>query len=505
MQKIAAIDAGSNAIRLVVADLDDRWQVQPLESIRIPVRLGQDVFTNGILQENTIQQAMEAFVQFRHIVDDFGVSRIKAVATAAVREAQNSALLIDRIARVSGIELEVINGEEEARLVHLAVASIFDLAGKNALLVDIGGGSVEITLTRGNNIFSTNSYAMGTVRLLQKLDWNAYARNPAAFGLLVREYVESASHHLREDIGDTRIQLCVGTGGNVEEIGKLRQRLFKHDDDRMVSVAELEKLVERLSRMNYAERIRKLNLRPDRADVILPAMTVLKLVAQLAGVEEVLIPSVGLKNGILLDMAANMEHELVLPRREQVLESTVRIGRKYRFDQDHANTVARLAMRLFDQAEKIHLLDGEERLLLEIAAQLHDVGHFISTVDHDQHGEYILRANHVIGLSERQQEMVAMIVRYHRKGFPYLDGQSESELPQKDRRVVMMLCALLRLADGMDASHTQRVSDVVIEERPNGWTLRLVGKGDLTLEKWSVSKRSALFTDVFGFPLEVTG
>jgi exopolyphosphatase/guanosine-5'-triphosphate,3'-diphosphate pyrophosphatase len=505
MQKIAAIDTGSNAIRLVVADLDDQWQVQPIENLRTPVRLGQDAFTNGILQEVTLQAAVDAFVQFRRIADDFGVSRIKAVATAAVREAQNSAILIDRIARASGIELEVISGEEEARLIYQAVVAAVNLEGKNALLVDIGGGSVEITLTRGTNILSTNSYAMGTVRLLQRLDWNAYSKNPMAFGLLVREYVETVSRRIRREIGDEKIDLCIGTGGNVEEIGKLRQRLFKRENDRLVRVDELEKLVDRLSHMSYQDRIRKLGLRPDRADVILPATTVLKLVASLAGVDEVMIPNIGLKNGLLLDMAVSMAQEIRLPKPDQVQASTIRLGKKYQFDQEHATFVAMMSLRLFDQCVKVHRLDGEERLVLESAAMLHDVGHFISTIDHDKHGQYILQANHLIGLSERQQEMVAAVVRFHRKGTPFLDGQVETTLSQKDRRVVLMLTAILRLADGMDAGHNQHITDVQLIERSNGWSLKLLGKGDLALDKWSVSKRSSLFQDVFGIPLEING
>jgi exopolyphosphatase/guanosine-5'-triphosphate,3'-diphosphate pyrophosphatase len=503
MQRIAAIDTGSNAIRLVVADLDENGQVQPIDNLRIPVRLGRDAFKEGILQEGTMQQAIEAFRQFRKVIDDFGVARVKAVATSAMREAQNGPILIDRIARASGIELEIINGEEEARLVHQAVTAVMDLADKNALLIDIGGGSIEITLTRGNNILSVNSYPMGTVRLLQKLEWNQTSRNPIEFGQLVQEYVDAAAKRIRQEVGEERIDLCIGTGGNVEEIGKLRQRLFKKENDRAVRVDEMEKMIDRLSRMTFQERMRKFNLRPDRADVILPALTVLRLVAQISDVEEIQIPNVGLKNGLLIDMALNASQENPLPDHEQVVDSAIRLGKKYAFDVDHAAVVMRLSLRLFDQLQKYHRLDQEERMELEIAAILHDVGHFISTIDHDQHGYYILQANHLVGLTERQQMIIASIVRYHRRGTPFYDGLIETKLVQKDRRIVMILTSILRLADEMDASHTQRVMDVLVSTTPDKTVLRLVGKGDLTLEKWAVSKRSSLFTDLFGNSLEI--
>jgi exopolyphosphatase / guanosine-5'-triphosphate,3'-diphosphate pyrophosphatase len=503
VQKIAAIDAGSNALRLVVANLDDTWQVELLENIRNPVRLGQDIFSNNIFEESTIQQTVDAFIQFRRIIDDFGVSRLRAVATSAVREAQNGEILIDRIARASGINLEVISGEDEANLIQLAVSNVLDLGEKRAVLVDIGGGSVEVTVTKGKNIISTNSLNLGTVRLLQRLNGEGGEQSQRRFILLLREYTESARRRIEQLIGKEKFDMCVGTGGNVEEIGELRQKLLTRDSDRFVTVDELDELIEMLDRLSVQERIQQLNMRPDRADVILPASLVLRLVADIAGVKEVIIPYVGLKNGVLLEMARSMAQEMKLPNRFQVWESAMRIGRKYQFDFDHASRISKLAARLFDQAVKIHLLNGEERLILEIGALLHDSGHFINTVDHDKHGYYILKANHIIGLSERQQEMVASLVLFHRKGIPYRDEGISPTLSQKDRLIVTKLCAFLRLADAMDASHTQRVIDAILNQVNSAWHIRLVGKEDLTLEKWSVMKRRNLFQDIFGVSLEV--
>lgn len=503
MQKIAAIDAGSNALRLVVASLDDAWHVEPLETIRTPVRLGQDVFSKNFFQETTIEQAVDAFIQFRRIIDDFGVSRLRAVATSAVREAENSEILIDRIARASGIDLEVIKGEDEARLIHLAVADTLDMGEKRAVLVDIGGGSVEVTVTKGNKIISTNSLNLGTVRLLQRLNGEAGLQSPQRSGLFLREYTESARRRIEQQIGSEKFDLYIGTGGNIEEIGKLRPKLFKGDNDRSVSVGELDKLIDQLDQMSIQERIERLNMRPDRADVILPACLVLRLVAEIAGVEEILIPYVGLKNGLLLEMAQNMAQEKQLPDRDQVWESAMRIGRKYQFDLEHGSQISKLASRLFDQAEKLHHLNGEERLILEIGALLHDIGHFINTVDHDKHGYYLLKANHIIGLSERQQEMVASLVQFHRKGLPYRDETASTTLSQKDRLIVTKICAFLRLADALDVSHTQHVTDVILSQRNSDWSIRIVGPDDLTLEKWSVMKRGVLFQDIFGVSMNV--
>src|SRR5450759_3568144 len=170
MLNIAAIDVGSNALRMTVGEVDDSWAVKAIENIRIPVRLGQDVFTGGTLEETSMQHTEDAFRRFQRVAKYFDVSRLRAVATSAMREAGNSHLLVDRIFSVSGIQVDIIESDEEARLIHLAVADSLDIKNKRTLVMDIGGGSVEVTLSTGNNIVFTSSYNIGAVRLLKILE-----------------------------------------------------------------------------------------------------------------------------------------------------------------------------------------------------------------------------------------------------------------------------------------------------------------------------------------------
>ena len=503
-QKIAAIDAGSNALRLIVGNVNDSWQVETVENVRLPVRLGRDAFSNGMLQERTIQQAVNAFMHFQRVAESFGVVKIRAVATSAMREAGNSDILIDRIKRTSGIEVEIIGGAEEARLIHLAVTKAVKLKGKRAVLIDIGGGSVEVTVSENENITSVESYNMGTVRLLQKLDGAPHGPGKTQpFGLMVREYAEAARRRIDREFGAERVNVCVGTGGNVEELGRLRQRLFKEADGSLITLHELDELIQTLGTLSVKERIRKFNLQPDRADVILPAAIVLQMIAREAHVRQVEIPRVGLKDGVLLELADQLRTGPHAPRYEQVWESAMQLGRKYGFDADHAVLIARLAGSLFDQSRALHDLGEEERLLLEVGSLLHDIGHFINTIDHDKHGYYILQANPLIGLNEHQQEIVANIVRYHRRSIPASDDSTFKSLPSSDRIKVMKLSALLRLADGMDVSHAGHVLSASLEEGRKGWTMRLRGKGDLMIEKWALDKRRGLFEETFGVPLEI--
>jgi exopolyphosphatase/guanosine-5'-triphosphate,3'-diphosphate pyrophosphatase len=365
---------------------------------------------------------------------------------------------------------------------------------------------VEVTLSENQKIISTESYNMGTVRLLTKL--NGSKKQTASnqpFSLLVREYVRAARRRIDRELGGEKIHLCIGTGGNVEEMGKLRQRLFKKSSDNVITLAELQELIEKLSSMSLSARMRKLDLKPDRADVILPAAVVLQLIANEARVREIQIPNVGLKDGILIEMAEELARDPRprLLRMEQVWEAAVRLGDKYQLDMEHAALISKLSGQLFDQTRDLHRLDEGYKLLLQVGSLLHDIGHFVNPIDHDKHGYYILKHNPLIGLNEHQQEIVANLVRYHRKDFPSLEDANFKALAQKDRLIVTKLSALLRLADVMDMSHNGRVTQVELQQKKKTWTLTLRGKGDLMLAKWALNKRRALFEEVFGVGLAV--
>jgi exopolyphosphatase/guanosine-5'-triphosphate,3'-diphosphate pyrophosphatase len=499
VKNIAAIDAGSNGIRLAVARLGPDGLVQVLSSSRAPVRLGADAFAHGQITESTMQAATDAFVRFQKVTADLMVTHLRAVATSALREARNSDVLVDRIARETGIQVEIISGEEESRLIHQAVTRVVDLRGRRAMLIDIGGGSVEVTLTEGENIVSSESYRMGTVRLLQK--FGAEGRSWSAFNRMVKEYAGATRRRLDHEIGRQGVELCIGTGGNIEEMGELAKKLFRRDSARLITLKDLAELTELLGGMTAGERATRFNLRPDRADVIMPACFVLQSLAKTAGVREVLIPGVGLKDGILWDLAAQASPQP--PRREQVWSSAVHLGEKYDLDVEHGQVVADLAMQVFDQTVSLHGLGAEDRLVLEVAALLHDIGYFVNAIDHDRHGHYLLVNSFLFGLSERQQAVVANIVRYHRKTAPTLEHGHFKALPPRDRLLVNKLCALLRLADGIDTGHAGRVRRVGLQGARSRWTLTIEGEGDLALEKWTLTKRRALFQDVFGVELAI--
>ena len=500
MTRIAAIDVGSNAMRMVIGEMNELWQVKTLENIRLPVRLGQDVFGKGVLEEPTLQHTEEAFLYFKRMAENYGVQKLRAVATSAAREAANRDLLVERVFQTSAIELEVISSEEEARLIHQAVVHELNLKSKRALLIDIGGGSIEVTISTGQNIVSTESYNMGTVRLLEK--WNTNASPKHHLAKMVREYADTARHRLDREIGAGKIQICAATGGNVEEIGRLRRKLFKADSDRLVMLDELKRLIERLDDMSYEERITRMKLRPDRADVILPASIVLYTIASEAGVEQIAIPHVGLKDGILLDIAEALSRCPQPHRKEQAWESALHLGRKYQFEESHARLTAMLVKRLFEQTKPLHNIDDSNLLLLEVAALLHDIGHFINPTDHEKQGYHLLNAHRLLGLTTYEQKIIASLVLLHRPKKSWLEEGLKCLSP-KDHILVLKLSALVRLADAMDISHAGSVTDAIVSTTDSGWSIQLLGRSDMMLAKWALAKHKSLFEEVFGVALKV--
>ena len=305
MTRVAAIDAGSNAIRFVVADFDTPSSYSVVHRIREPIRLGHRVFTQGGLDDDTMDRAAEAFRVFRREIDALGVERFRAVATSATREAANRDRFLDRILAESGITLEPITGREEARLVHLAVGNRVDLSQGRWILVDLGGGSVEVSLVDDTGILWSESYRVGTVRLLETLD--------AAEGCH-----DSLLAWVRRQLGPLTIPppeaypgptAFAATGGNIEAIARLALSYMDPLKLAILSMKRLDAVIHLLSAMTVPERLHELRLRPDRADVILPAALVYRHFADEAGAGQIVVPSVGVKEGVLLDVAEGVGAE----------------------------------------------------------------------------------------------------------------------------------------------------------------------------------------------------
>jgi len=495
MRPLAAIDIGSNAIRLAVGELDGDGRLKLIQDAREAIRLGQDVFGGGAITELTLARLIESFDRFKKIISDYNVEHLRAVGTSALREARNQREVIRAVAERTGIKIEIIRGEEEAELIHLAVSERVELEDKLALLIDIGGGSVEVTLVDHGSIVRTESAPMGTVRLLKLLEQK---KNPGkVLNRLIRDYAQGIRQQIAQELDHRALEISVGTGGNIDALGELRGKLIDKKDNSFVTKDELTIIAERLQALSYEERISELELRPDRADVIFPAVTVLLGVLQQAGVDRLEIPHVGLKEGVLLEMLNDSAAKKRKNRKRQLLSFAKELGRKYDYHEQHAHAVAKLSLTLFDQLREYHRLGEEYRTLLELAALLHDIGQFISYNGHHKHSAYLILSCSFVGLNEREQNLVAAIARYHRKSAPKEEHPEFARLDERDKQPLSALAGMLRVADALDREHASLVTGLTLEWRDKEIRLKIDGSGELLLERWAVEKKSKLFEEFF--------
>jgi exopolyphosphatase / guanosine-5'-triphosphate,3'-diphosphate pyrophosphatase len=295
----AAIDIGSNAIRMMIADYTP-FGLKTVKKYRIPIRLGADVFSEGRITGKNLRASARAFEKFKRINLKLGVQKIRAVGTSALREAKNKTAFVEFMRRKANIKVEVIDGIEEAQLIFQAIRQQVDLENHNCLLIDIGGGSVELTICQNGLLTATQSFPFGTVRTLNLLKKRAL--NEENINLVIGEYIKAIADFINSNHVQN-LEFAVGTGGNLEALGKLKIQLLKKSSSSSINQAEISQIIEKLRKMSVKDRIEKLKMRPDRADVIIPAILVAQAVLRQSELQCLIIPYVGLRDGILWSFA----------------------------------------------------------------------------------------------------------------------------------------------------------------------------------------------------------
>lgn len=469
---LAAIDAGSNAIRAIVAVASSTTRIEPIVTERAPIRLGHLAFTRGTLDPAVVDEAVAAFARFRRLFDDHGVQRFRAVATSATREAKNRDLLLRRVDHEAGIELEVIDGEEEARLGRKAIAHAFRERRSPNLVLDLGGGSLEIDVRRAA-AWDTASLPLGTVRLVES--FGIAGRIGAEDARVIRRHASTLVGSFVATSIETPLVPAAAAGGNAEALAQL---LGKTDQGMpCIDTDDLEAELPRLLGASVEERMKLYSVKQDRAEVMAVAALVLASVARELNLRRYLVPGVGIREGILLDLAE--ETGLGAVGRELMLLAAARaFAGRVSHDTAHGEHVRKIARSLFDQLHPVHELPESASIVLELAALLHDVGEIVHRRGHHRHGEYILRWARIPGLEAAERDMVATLVRTHRKASPDpKKHEAYAALGKDQQRHARKLAALLRLADAFDSDRRQRVRDVRATTTDSTVTLEVVVDG----------------------------
>lgn len=499
MKKLAAIDIGTNSMKLLVAAVEEDGSLEVLSREKAMVRLGSDTLASGQLSEEAIEAGASTVEQFVRLATASGAEIARAVATCAVREASNAAEFVERVRRRTGVEVDVISGEVEARLVNLAARSEFSSRKDPLFLIDIGGGSTELVISRGARVLLTESVPMGVVRLADR-----YARNDPPSKKdrkAMKKAIRVAARKAVDVVRKTGFATCVGSSGTIQSLSLVHEAAIRGREPilsghRTLTRSGLRKVNRLIRNTTLKEKLRVPGLDPRRRDIAVPGGILLAWILKHTGAEEIVVGERGLREGVLLDHVARHGEKRV-PDRDVRARSVHRLMRRGNAEVLHAAHVARLSLELFDRTHALHQLTAAERELLQYGALLHDIGCHIGYTRHQRHSYYLITHAELTGFSSDEIEVMASLARYHKGSGPKEAHENWSRLDMYLRPVVEKLTALLRIADALDRSHRQIVTDVSCKAGIKKVEIEVASRADCEAELAAARRKSNLFERVF--------
>ena len=536
--KLAAIDIGSNSIHLVIVQAVQGQHLEIIDREKEMVRLGSGTLRKHMLSKETIDRAITTLRRFKKMAEANRADRILATATSAVRESHNAEEFIEQARKELGLDVHLLPGVEEARLIALAVSEVTDLNIRRALVIDIGGGSTEFIITGGREPELLLSVRMGAVRLTEKFISTDPISNEERERLIAN--IRADLTRVVWEVRNVGYDFVIGTSGTVLN---LVNAIVQSEADQgivgatgfepfseTVTLDQIKRINRRLARMTLRERSRVPGLEKGRADIIVGGGILLETILSELDAGEITSCDWSLREGVILDYLRNrmsgpraeIEREQISPADTASREgfsfwtaddslldvrsrSVLSVARRYDYDAPHSHYIARLATRIFDDTHDLHGLGENERKLLQYAALLHDIGYHIAHNNHHRHALYLIRNSEMPGFTGGEIAALATLVRYHRGSKPKKskDNRTRKEhedfysLERAQRSAVLRLAGLLQIADGLDRSHRQLVSDVRCEVEGTTVTFSVECEGECDLEMWSAERKAAWFKDVF--------
>ncbi|HEY2435463.1 MAG TPA: Ppx/GppA phosphatase family protein [Vicinamibacterales bacterium] len=510
--RIAAIDIGTNSIHMIVVRVRPDLSFEVIDREKEMVRLGAGGLDGRSLTPTAMTAALQTLTKFRRLADSHKVDEVVAAATSATREADNGGDFIAEVARKTGIQIRVISGTEEARLIHQAAVYGVHMGGRPAVVIDIGGGSIEVTLGTASHLTHARSFKLGVIRLTERfvrtdpLDPSDERRMVKYINRELGEYVDS--------IADRRFERVIGTSGTILSLGALALNENGASEslelrNQRVPAKAVHRLRKRLSGVDLEARLHMDGLDPRRADIIVAGSVLLDTVLRRLGAGEMTLCDLALREGLVLDyIHRNTATIRKIERYPDVRRrSVIELGERCGYSPAHARHVAELALAVFDQTRAVHKLGDREREWLEYGALLHDAGVHISYERHHRHSYYLIKNGELRGFDPEEIEIIALLARYHRQATPKKTHEGFAPLKNRLRKTVKTLAAMLRLAESLDRSHAQVVTALDVVPHGDQFLIRLRAAGDAELELWAAHRHAAPLEEALERPLrfEVSG
>jgi exopolyphosphatase/guanosine-5'-triphosphate,3'-diphosphate pyrophosphatase len=491
--RLAAIDIGTNSVHMIVVRVRPDFSFEVVDREKEMVRLGAGGLDGKKLTTEAMTAALQALSKFARLAQSHQVDEVLAVATSATREAENGGAFLKAIERKTGIRARIITGTEEARLIHLAAVYGVDTP-KPAVVIDIGGGSVEITLGGKTDVEFARSFKIGVIRLTERfVDSDPISsRDERKMSEFIREQVDRYIEHIVEQ-GFDRV---IGTSGTILSLGTVatavdRDSVPQEVRNLRVPAKSLRRLRKTVVEMDLEERMRLPGLDPRRADLMVAGAVLLDTILKKLGADELTLCDLALREGVLLDyIHRHRKHIARVDRYPDVRRrSVIELAERCAWEAEHSRQVAAIALTLFDFTKRIHGLGDREREWLEYAGFLHDIGNHISYGKHHRHSYYLIKNGDLRGFEPDEIDVIALVTRYHRRATPKSRHPGMSEVSKHNRRAIAVLSAFLRLAETLDRSRHGVVRGIEVRERLGEIRISVQAVGDAELEVWAAHKQ----------------
>lgn len=501
--RLASIDVGSNSIHMVVAQADADGGITTLWRMKEPVGLGRLSFPSHRLSAESMDRALSVLARFKESAQQRQAEKIVAVATSAIREAQNGGDLIERIRRELGLYVRVVSAREEARLIYLAVRHALKMRGQSHLIVDIGGGSVEFIVGDDKHVNLLESRKLGAARMTaQFVRSDPISQDDLR---LLRRHYEKELGVLCQQIRGVHPLKSIGTSGTLENLATLcgSEADGNGHGPQIIERAQMEKLLAQLLESRSRERAQMRGLDDQRKDQIVAGAVLVSELFDRLNLKRMEICPFALREGILLDYLSRhlpdlaIRRELPDPRRRSVID----LARRCNWNKTHSQQVAGICLKLFDELRPLHHMGAAERELIEYGALLHDIGWHIGRDGHHKHSMYLILNGDLKNFSADEIRTIASIARYHRRATPRNKHDNYRSLPPRFRRIVDVGAALLRLSDGLDRSHCSAIVDLRCRVGNRIVKCVLTAKSDAELEIWGARRKMGWFEKVFDRPI----
>jgi exopolyphosphatase/guanosine-5'-triphosphate,3'-diphosphate pyrophosphatase len=506
--RLAAIDIGTNSVHMIIVRVRPDLSFEVVDREKAMVRLGAGGLDGRALTAEAMTSTLQALSKFRRLAESHQVDEVLAAATSAIRESENGGAFLARIEREVGIRARVIAGPEEARLIHLAAVYGVDVGGGRGVVIDIGGGSVEITLGTAASMELARSFKVGVIRLTERfvrsdpIDSRDERR-------LARHVAGEVEKHC-EQIVAAGFDRVIGTSGTILSLGVLAATAANGKPPAEVRnlhipAKQIRRIRKDVVSMDLEQRLAMPGMDPRRADLAVAGAVLLDTILRQLGAEELTLCDLALREGLVLDYIGRNKKQIAqIDRIPDVRRrSTIELAERCNYYSEHAEHVARLALAIFDQTRAIHGLTDREREWLEFAALMHDLGTHISYQRHHLHSYYLIKNGDLRGFTPDEIEVLGLVARYHRRGTPKQSHTEYADLPKELRRVVKTLSSILRVAESLDRSHSQVISALELRDTADHFLLQLQSTTDAELELWAAQRTKEPFEQMLGKPVVV--